>query len=73
MKVQYLLGWYSPKCRIFMTSDGEEQTREKVRQIEVSTNMAVSVSAEYITEHGFLKTEVKSGQIGPDLGAPTIL
>lgn len=34
------------------------------------------VSAEYITEHGFLKTEVKSGLpdlIGPDLGAPTIL
>lgn len=51
----------------------QDQAREKVHQIEVSTNMAVSVSAEYITVHGFLKTEVKSGRIGPDLGAPTIL
>ena len=51
----------------------ERRAREKVHQIEVSTNMAVSVSAEYITVHGFLKTEVKSGRIGPDLGAPTIL
>ena len=33
-------------------------------------NMVMSVSAEYLTEHCFLKMAVKSGQIGPDLGVP---
>lgn len=33
-------------------------------------NMVMSVTAKYLTEHGFLKTAVKSRQIGPDLGVP---
>lgn len=32
--------------------------------------MVIDISAKYLTEHGFLKTAVKSRQIGPDLGVP---
>lgn len=36
---------------------------------ETPMNMTTSVNAKQITEHGFLKMEVKSGLRGPDLGS----